>query len=115
MKSLYLIKFPNSFHQDPSSSTNIPVTDSTPLCDALMQDKQAFQPSDDPYLDILKNVFHHQHFRDIQREAIECNVADKDALIVIPTGGGEIPMLLDSRPVHPWSNGCYHTTYGPAK
>ena len=89
MKSLYLIKFPNSFHQDPSSSTNIPVTDFTSLRDALMQDKQASQPSDCPYLDILQNVFHHQHFQDIQREAIECIVADKDALIVIPTGRGK--------------------------
>ena len=87
MKSLYLIKFPNSFHQDRSSSTNIPVTDFTSLCNALMLDKQASQPSDDSYLDILQNVFHRQHFRDLQREAIECIVADKDALIVIPTGG----------------------------
>ena len=89
IKFLYSIKFPNSFHQDPSSSTNIPVTDFTSLRDAFMQDKQASQPSDCPYLDILQNVFHHQHFQDIQREAIECIVADKDALIIIPTGGGK--------------------------
>ena len=47
------------------------------------------QPSDDPYLDILQNMFHHQNFRGIQREAIECIASEKDALVIIPTGGGK--------------------------
>ena len=54
-----------------------------------MGGKELPQPSDDPYLDILQNVFHHQHFRDIQRDAIHCIVTDKDSLVVIPTGGGK--------------------------
>ena len=68
---------------------NFPIADLTSLHDALMGDKELPQPSDDPYLDILQNVFHHQHFRDIQRDAIHCIVTDKESLVVIPTGGGK--------------------------
>ena len=68
---------------------NFPIADLTSLHDALTEDKELPQPSDDPYLDILQNVFHHQHFGDIQRDAIHCIVTDKDSLVVIPTGGGK--------------------------
>ena len=66
---------------------NFPIADLTSLHDALMEDKELPQPSDDPYLDILQNVFH--HCRDIQKDAIHCIVTDKDSLVVIPTGGGK--------------------------
>lgn len=68
---------------------NIPMADVTSLQEAVIDDRQVPQLSDDPYLDILQNIFHHQNFRGIQRDAIECIALDKDALVVIPTGGGK--------------------------
>jgi superfamily II DNA helicase RecQ len=65
------------------------MADVTSLQKAIIDDRQVPQPSDDPYLDILQNVFHHQHFRGIQRQAIECIALDEDALVVIPNGGGK--------------------------
>ena len=38
---------------------------------------------------ILKNVFGHSSFRPEQKEAINAVLQQKDAVVVIPTGGGE--------------------------
>ena len=48
---------------------------------------------------ILKNVFGHSSFRPGQKEAINAVLQQKDAVVVIPTGGGKtviytIPTLL---------------------
>ena len=67
---------------------NIPMADVTSLQEAIIDDQHVPQPSDDPYLDILQNIFH-QNFRGVQRDAIECIALDKDALVVSPTGGGK--------------------------
>jgi superfamily II DNA helicase RecQ len=68
---------------------NIPMVDVTSPQEPIINDQHLPQPSDDPYLDILQNIFHHQNFRGIQREAIECIASEKDALVIIPTGGGK--------------------------
>ncbi len=49
---------------------NIPIADVTSLQETIIDDQHVPQPSDDPYLDILQNIFHHQDFRGIQRDAM---------------------------------------------
>ena len=49
----------------------------------------------------LQEIWGYDELRSPQREIIECLLADRDALIVMPTGGGkslcfQIPALLSS-------------------
>ncbi|XP_028418503.1 uncharacterized protein LOC114543889 [Dendronephthya gigantea] len=47
------------------------------------------QQSSDTHFDILQNVFGHENFRGIQRDVVKVISGNKDALVVIPTGGGK--------------------------
>ena len=47
------------------------------------------QQSGNTHLDILRNMFGHNSFRGIQQDVVEVISANKDALVVIPTGGGK--------------------------
>ena len=42
------------------------------------------QMSDNPLLDILQKVFHHEHFRGMQEEVIHNIIDNKDTLNIIP-------------------------------
>ena len=44
---------------------------------------------------LLQEVFGYDSFRGPQEKVIERVVTDKDALVLMPTGGGQIPMLPD--------------------
>ena len=59
-----------------------------PLSSGL-QEKVPNKHSGDVFLDILQNVFGHENFRGIQRDIVEVISANKDVLVVIPTGGGK--------------------------
>ena len=54
-----------------------------------LQEKVPDKHSGDVFLDILQNVFGHENFRGIQRDIVEVISANKDVLVVIPTGGGK--------------------------
>ncbi len=50
-------------------------------------------------LDILKNTFHHDSFREYQEEIVECLIKGKDILAILPTGYGksicyQLPALI---------------------
>ena len=53
----------------------------------------------DPALQILRSVFGYQHFRGHQQQVIEQLCQGKDAMVLMPTGGGkslcyQIPALV---------------------
>jgi ATP-dependent DNA helicase RecQ len=53
----------------------------------------------DPALEVLRSVFGYESFRGLQRDVIDCVLAGRDALVLMPTGGGkslcyQVPALL---------------------
>ena len=48
-----------------------------------------YNPSGDPVKDVLHQVFGHHAFRKGQEEAIQVTMSGRDAVIVMPTGGGK--------------------------
>ncbi len=53
----------------------------------------------DPALEVLRSVFGYESFRGLQRDVIDCVLARRDALVLMPTGGGkslcyQVPALL---------------------
>ena len=52
--------------------------------------------------DILTSYWGYETFRPLQRDAIRANLADRDSLVVLPTGGGkslcfQLPTLVEER------------------
>ena len=47
------------------------------------------ETSEDPSLEILQKVFHHDQFTGNQREVVQSLLNDQDTLAIIPTGGGK--------------------------
>ena len=47
------------------------------------------ETSEDPSLEILQKVFHHDQFKGNQREVVQSLLNDQDTLAIIPTGGGK--------------------------
>ena len=66
-----------------------PIANIVSLSDVMTTGNNIPQPSGDVHLDILRNIFQHENFRGIQRRVIDVVTTNKDALAVIPTGGGK--------------------------
>ena len=47
------------------------------------------QLSEDPLLDILQKVFHHESFRGMQRKVVDQILENKDTVTIMPTGAGK--------------------------
>ncbi|HNA42333.1 MAG TPA: DEAD/DEAH box helicase, partial [Saprospiraceae bacterium] len=50
-------------------------------------------------LEILKKYWHYDSFRPLQQEIVDCILAGKDAIALLPTGGGksvcfQVPALM---------------------
>ena len=70
-----------------------------PLVDIAQGSCASIQPGDQNHKGILKDVFGLPSFRPGQQEAIDAVLSGKDAVVIIPTGGGKtiiyaIPTLL---------------------
>src|SRR5258708_25778779 len=53
-------------------------------------------------LEVLRDVFGHDTFRHGQREAVEALLADRDAVVLLPTGAGkslcyQVPAIVRAR------------------
>ena len=66
-----------------------PSADIVLLSDVTTTKSNIPEPSGDIHLDILRNIFHHENFRAIQKRVIDVIATNKDSLAVIPTGGGK--------------------------
>ncbi|MCZ8236610.1 MAG: RecQ family ATP-dependent DNA helicase [Inhella sp.] len=59
-------------------------------------------PSADPALQVLQQVFGYPNFRGLQRDVVDAAIAGRDALVLMPTGGGkslcyQIPAIVRQR------------------
>ena len=88
--------FKDFHHHQPSS-----------ICTATMDllSEHLPQPTEDTYLDLLQNVFHHENFGGIQRKVVSKIAANKDKW-------RKVNMLLGSRSSSKWIDSGYHSING---
>lgn len=70
--------------------------------DAANEGEQSNNRDFDPVQRVLEAVFGHAELHRAQREAVEATLADRDALVVLPTGAGkslchQLPAVLRHR------------------
>ena len=57
--------------------------------DSVDPDAAAGSAADDPPIAALQQYWGYDSFRPLQREAIDAHLADRDAMVILPTGGGK--------------------------